>query len=194
MEAEAVIEAFRAPDRIWARAELLARPSPVPATKGLYGWYFDESPDARLGSPGTTSDGWSLLYVGIAPARAGSSSNLRKRIRHHVSGNARGSTLRLTLGSFLAERLGLITVPASGKLHFGSGEAALNAWLDAHARVAWVEHSEPWTVEGEVVRALDLPLNRAHNFAHPAYPIVGAARAALRSRALSISGAEPPMR
>jgi hypothetical protein len=123
-----------------------------------------------------------LLYLGIAPGRPNSAANLRKRLRNHLSGNARGSTLRLTLGSLLCDELELSPVPASGKLHFGVHEKVLDHWLDVHARVAWVEHPEPWTVEGDLVRELGVPLNRDHNQAHPAYSLVGAARAAVRAR------------
>ena len=29
------------PSRLWTRAEVLARPCPVPATAGIYTWFFD---------------------------------------------------------------------------------------------------------------------------------------------------------
>ncbi len=181
MNASNVVEVFRNPPRLYTRAELTAPPSPVPPSHGIYGWYFDVLPHASIHGIGTFVGPWSLLYIGIAPGRPGSASNLRKRLRNHLTGNARGSTLRLSLGSLMAEQLGLTVVPASGKVSFGATETLLSDWLDDHARVVWVEHPEPWTVEAEVVRALRVPLNRDHNQAHPFYAAMGELRAARRT-------------
>jgi hypothetical protein len=82
------------------------RPSPVPASPGVYAWYFAELPPG-LSTEGCISRGnLSLLYVGISPKRptvdggAPSRQTLRSRVRYHYRGNAEGSTLRLTLGCF----------------------------------------------------------------------------------------------
>ena len=182
MDAKEIIEAFRAPSRLWTRGELTTRPSPIPPANGIYGWYFDELPSPGIPDIGTIVGPWALLYIGIAPGSPGSASNLRKRLRNHLTGNARGSTLRLTLGCLLAERLGISPFVASGKLHFGEAESNLSAWLDVHARVTWVEHPEPWSVEADVVRGLGVPLNRAHNDAHAFYPVVGDARKRMRDQ------------
>ena len=32
------------PDRVWSRAEVLGRPSPVPAVAATYAWYFNQLP------------------------------------------------------------------------------------------------------------------------------------------------------
>lgn len=183
MDADDVVEWFRNPAGFWTRQSLMAKPCPIPAAPGLYGWYFDELPDPGMPGIGTRVGAWSLLYIGIAPGRPGSASNLRRRLRNHLSGNARGSTLRLSLGALLAERLGLVPEPASGKLSFGASESILSEWLDAHARVAWLAHPEPWTVEPAVVRALGVPLNRGHNEIHPFHAAMGEARFAMRQRA-----------
>ncbi len=74
--------------------------------------YFDQV------SPGVLIDGChkatldhTLLYVGIAPKEAKeqavkpSIGTLRHRKRDHFSGNAEGSTLRLTLGCLLSDAL-----------------------------------------------------------------------------------------
>ena len=106
-------EALLHPDRLTSGGEVLARPSPVPAAAGVYAWYFDQvPPGVPVRGCHSMSDG-GLLYVGIspkAPPRAGgtpSRQTLRTRIRYHYRGNAAGFTLRLTLGSLLAERLGI---------------------------------------------------------------------------------------
>ncbi len=178
-----ILAAFRRPMRVFTRPELIADPSLIPAAPGIYGWYFNEMPHPDLPGVRTRFDEWSLLYIGIAPGRAGSNSNLRTRINTHLRATARRSTLRLTLGSLLKERLELQPSPASGKISFGSGEIGISNWLDAYARIAWVECPEPWEVEAEVVRALGVPLNRAHNQAHPFYPTLGELRRASRVQA-----------
>jgi len=76
-----------------------------------------------------TRDGLTLLYAGISPkkpptnGRAPSKEALRSRIYTHYTGNAEGSTLRLTLGCLLAERLDLeLRRYGSGtRMHFGIG-------------------------------------------------------------------------
>jgi hypothetical protein len=39
-----VIDALQHPERLWTRAEVLERPSPVPPLPGIYGWHFTEPP------------------------------------------------------------------------------------------------------------------------------------------------------
>jgi hypothetical protein len=98
-----VIRALQHPARLRTRAEVLDRPSPVPAVAGIYGWHFVTPPAEQL-------DANRLLYVGIAPRRMSSrtsSQSLRTRIRYHVRGNAEGSTLRLTLGCLLGQEGGV---------------------------------------------------------------------------------------
>jgi hypothetical protein len=97
---------------IHTRAEVLARPRPVPREPGVYRWWFDELPHEDITIAGCkTRDGLILLYAGISPkeppknGRPPSRETLRSRIRTHYKGNAAGSTLRLTLGCLLAERL-----------------------------------------------------------------------------------------
>jgi hypothetical protein len=82
---------------------------PGAAAAGVYAWYFDRVP------PGVPVDGCHivdnahLLYVGISPkadpANGGAPSRqtVRRRLRQHFRGNAKGSTLRLTLGCLLAD-------------------------------------------------------------------------------------------
>ena len=97
-----------------------------------------------------------------------STQNLRKRVRYHFRGNAAGSTLRLTLGCLLG--LELRRVGSGKRMTFGkAGEAVLSQWMAEHARVCWLEHPEPWTVESDLIARLDLPLNldqNRHNVFH----------------------------
>ena len=85
---------------IHSRAEVLARPCPVPREPGVYGWWFRDLPaDINIANC-ETRDGLTLLYAGISPkkppsnGRAPSKEALRSRINTHYTGNAEGSTLR----------------------------------------------------------------------------------------------------
>lgn len=157
------------PPSLHARREIVGGADLVPRSAGVYAWYFRGLDDLVPLHACHEVDHFRLLYVGIAPSRAGSSSTLRSRIRYHCRGNASGSTLRLTLGSLLADQLGLQLrrVGQSGRLHFHEGEERLSEWMGANARVSWVEVEQPWNVEAEVVQALNLPLNIQHNAGHP---------------------------
>jgi hypothetical protein len=58
------------PERLFSRAEVLQRPSPVPTSNGLYAWYFREVPPVIPTDGCLTVDGKTLLYLGIAPDKA----------------------------------------------------------------------------------------------------------------------------
>lgn len=154
MEATALVS----PVRLWSAQEIQARPSPVPAAAGVYGWHFKQPPHPDL-------DAERLLYVGIAPrymANRTSTQNLRKRVRYHYRGNAAGSTLRLSLGCLLG--LELRRVGSGKRMTFGKvGEATLSQWMADNAQVCWIEHSEPWDLESRLIAQLDLPLNLDQN-------------------------------
>ncbi|QKW62574.1 hypothetical protein HUT15_19730 [Streptomyces sp. NA03103] len=174
MEAVALVS----PDRLWSAQEVLARPSPVPAAAGVYGWHFEQPPHTDL-------DAERLLYIGIAPrymANRTSTQNLRKRVRYHYRGNAAGSTLRLTLGCLLGMELRRV---GSGKrMTFGkAGEAALSQWMADNARVCWIERSEPWDLESQLIAQLDLPLNLDQNRHNAFHTRLKELRAQARQRA-----------
>jgi hypothetical protein len=167
---------------------VLQHPCPVPAVSGVYGWFFREVPPSVEGC--ITQNDSTLLYVGIAPhppSKTGkvSSSTLRSRIRQHYRGNASGSTLRLTLGCLLAERLGieLCRTGAKNRLTFAAGEQSLSEWMSANAFVCWVEHPRPWEIEREIIVKLLPPLNLAGNRAHPFYASLSALRRDMRRKA-----------
>lgn len=158
------------PDRLLDRSSALARPSPVPAASGLYAWFFRETPGHVPTVDCLRSDDLNLLYVGIAPSRSTSKSNLRKRIRQHYTADAYGSTLRQTLGVLLADQSGFpIRRVGNGdrKTLTHLGEQWLDRWMDRNALVAWVEHPEPWEVEEKVFAEVPLPLNIQGNRHHP---------------------------
>jgi hypothetical protein len=164
------------PARLWSQAEVFQRPCPVPSCSGLYGWYFKKLPyPLDTSQCATRGDNLTLLYVGIAPkaspgdGRPGSSQTLRSRIRYHCRGNAAGSTLRLTLGCLLAERLGiqLRRVGSGNRLTFADGEHRLSAWMAENAYVTWVELDRPWLAEGQLITLLNVPLNLDQNQQHP---------------------------
>jgi hypothetical protein len=179
------------PDRVWSRAEVLGRPSPVPAVAGTYAWYFKQLPAAIDTSRCISWAGLTLLYVGISPKAppasgvGASRQNLRRRLRQHYALNASGSTLRLTLGCLLAEQLGLglRRVGSGTRLTFADGEARLSQWMADNAFVCWVTHERPWELEDALVRTLDLPLNLQGNDGHPFRIYLRAARAAARDHA-----------
>jgi hypothetical protein len=177
------------PQRVWSRSEVLATAA-VPAAPGVYGWYFKEVPSG-VPTAGCVAHGdLTLLYVGISPKRPPvnggkpSSQNLRTRIRYHYRGNAEGSTLRLTLGCLLSERLGisLWRVGSGTRLTFSDGEQALNEWMAQNAFVSWTVTPEPWLLEEELIRSVTLPLNLDQN-RHSFCPQLSMVRRAAREEA-----------
>src|SRR4051812_45024264 len=104
-------ESLLSPVHLYSRGEVLARPSPVPEAPGVYAWYFREIPRDVPISGCVQSRDYTLLYIGISPSappnngKRPSTQSLVKRIRYHYRGNAEGSTLRLTLGCLLQDKL-----------------------------------------------------------------------------------------
>jgi hypothetical protein len=131
------------------------------------------------------------LYVGISPSRPPtngkppSQQNLRKRLRYHFRGNAEGSTLRLTLGTLLAQPLGiqLGRVGSGTRRTFAGGEQVLSEWMAQHAKVCWMAHPTPWEEEERLIGTLDLPLNLAGNWRHPFAAQLSALRSAAKAQA-----------
>jgi hypothetical protein len=105
-----------------------------------------------------------------------------------MQGNAEGSTLRLTLGCLLSERLGiqLRRVGSGKRMTFGEGEAALSAWMDENAFVCWMVCEQPWKVEQQIISSVNLPLNLDQNRHHPYCSQLSACRAAARERARAL--------
>jgi len=141
----------------------LTRPSDAntsPKEKGIYGWYFTPGSLPVPSAPYEATEGYELLYVGIAPKDAVSKSLLRPRLVRHATGDASRSTLRLTVGVLLTEELGLILGIHQGRTNWGpDGEARLTRWMNEHARIAWAVDPTPWVAEDELLAAATLALN-----------------------------------
>lgn len=147
----------------------------VPSEKGIYAWLFTHGRLPVPDAPYAHANGFDLLYVGIAPKKPSSkgkesASRLRSRIRSHCKGDASRSTLRLTLGVLLAEELNLSLGIHKGRLNWGAdGEVRLTGWINAYARMTWVEIETPWVVEDELLLHATVALNidgRTDAFSH----------------------------
>jgi hypothetical protein len=191
MDIRDILEGLVQPPRLWSQGEVLARPSPLPSHPGIYGWYFKELPWPIDTTGCVTWDGCTLLYGGIAPkappanGRPPSQQSLRQRIGYHYTGNAAGSTLRLTLGCLLAERLGiqLRRVGSGRRFTFAGGEGKLSAWMADNAYVTWVETQRPWLAEQQFIASVSLPLNLDQNRHHAFHQQLTTVRADARSTA-----------
>ncbi len=169
---------------LYSREEAIANPCPIPNQKGIYAWFFRDIPKLVPLDNCYTRDGFTLLYIGIAPSSSTSKSNLRKRIKtQHLKGNAYGSTLRLTLGCILEEHLNITLKQYGTRVFFGDDEEVLNDWLNKNARVAYLIDDEPWEIEESMINQLDLPLNLEHNKQHPFYAILKKIRSEARKKA-----------
>ena len=162
------------PEKLYSRAEVLLKDCPVPSCSGIYAWFFKEIPPYVPIEGCIEFQDKHLLYVGISPKKPpgmgkSSSQNLRKRIRNHYSGNAEGSTLRLTLGCLLSGKLGieLRRVRGGRRITFHEGEEVISEWMGENAYVSWMVHEEPRRVEEQAIRQLSLPLNLRDNESHP---------------------------
>jgi hypothetical protein len=183
---ELEIAAFLHPTHLYSREQVLAGPSPVPASPGVYGWWFRNLP-APVDIQGCIRNGGlPLLYIGISPSRppsnggAPSRQNLRKRLRQHYDRSAEASTLRRTLGCLLADELGLQLrrVGSTGRrTTFTDGEQVLSAWMAENAFVSWVVRDRPWELEDALIDGLELPLNLKGNSRSAFHPALTRARA-----------------
>ena len=183
------------PERLFSRAEVLSRPCPIPAKRGVYAWYFSSIPDGVPTDGCLSVHGHTLLYVGISPKNDSSTQDLRKRISYHYRGNAEGSTLRLTLGVLLGGQndFPLRRVGSGNRMTLTHlGEQWLDQWLAQNARVCWVEHPQPWVLEDELLREVSLPLNLQGNAHHGFSPRLSemrlAAKAAARAMPIAQEG------
>ncbi|RYE43368.1 MAG: hypothetical protein EOP24_28625, partial [Hyphomicrobiales bacterium] len=108
--------------------------------------------------------------------------NIRKRIKTHYTGNAAGSTLRLTLGCLVADEVGieLRRVGSGRRYTFHTGETLLSKWMAENALISWIAHEEPWELEDRLIAGLDVPLNLDGNSRNFFYLQLKAARAAAK--------------
>lgn len=193
---QSVIDSFLGAD-LHTRDEVLAKPSPLPSSSGVYGWWFRELPTTLDTTACVKRNGLTLLYTGISPrkppanGRPPSKETLRSRVTYHYTGNAEGSTLRKTLGCLLALELGieLRRVGSGKRITFIDGEQTLSTWMGANALVGWLVHPEPWILEQQLIGTIDVPLNLDGNRHNRFHPELTAARAAAVARARSL----PPL-
>ena len=154
-----------------------------PAQPGLYAWWAipDHLGDASPAIPPVLvgADGWSLLYVGIAPNSPSSSRNLAVRIgRDHEGGTIGNSTFRQSLAALLRRSLALEPLAGYDRSRLVN-EAPLTSWMDEHCGLTLVIAQAPWRYERAVIARLDPPLD-IRDGTHPFREEVQAARSALR--------------
>lgn len=160
----------------------------VPEVSGIYAWCFKaedllgEAVAKRFSSVG--SEGLILFYLGIAPDEETSDGNLRERLKKHMEGTARKSTLRYSLGALLVDILHLEVVPHGGrKLSFGATEGILSEWIREHGHLSWIMHENPWDAEKSLITVLHPPLNLQDNPFNPFKNLLELKRKRLRERA-----------
>ena len=189
-----VAEDVLSPKKLWSRAEVVgSRPSPVPKTAGLYAWYFKQVPGTIDTRGCHVSNGMPMLYVGIAPKKPyadgrRSKTTLHQRVRYHYTGNAEGSTLRLTLGCLLSAEL------AIELRRVGSGTQGPSQMVSERYQAGWPptrscagpQDTEPWTLEEELISRYDLPLNLNQNKQNAFHPELSAARRVAKQRAAEL--------
>jgi GIY-YIG catalytic domain-containing protein len=85
-----------------------------------------------------------LLYIGVAPNKQDNPDirqTFHSRIRRHHRGDAKGSTLRRTLGVLLEPQSGfpLRRVGSGNRITLTpAGEDYLNQWMEENAFVVWL--------------------------------------------------------
>ena len=184
-----ILDRLARPGRLFTSTEVRGRSSCVPREQRFYGWYFHEVPETVPCAGCEVRDRATLLYVGIAPESDSSRKNLRSRLAEHFRGNAYGSTLRLSLGCLLGDRLGIeLRRTASGKrMTFGPGERSLSDWLAQHALITFSVVAAPWRFEAQIINAISLPLNLEHNERHEFHGVLSALRSSSKKRARALS-------
>jgi hypothetical protein len=173
----------------------LARRKPsqggAPAQPGLYAWWADLDAVGELPLTITPGSTLGLLYVGSAPARAGSSQTLRDRIcGKDLRGSPAESPFRRTLCALLWQRERWeLTHEAKRILLTADAAASLAAWQAEHLKVSWVVNAAPWPQKPLVAKAMDAPLNLAEDRNHPYNWLLSEARQRLRTAALGAPAA-----
>jgi hypothetical protein len=131
--------------------------------RGVYGIFFAEEErvlercgyldfDDRMP---VVVDGAHLLYVGA------SVDPLRRRVLSHLTGNTKGSSLRMTLGALFADDLDLdpISNPRRNYYEFGFGENRLSDWIIGNTSVGFYASDDPYGAERRILTSVAVPLN-----------------------------------
>ena len=173
----------------------LARQKPsqggAPAQPGLYAWWADLDTIGELPLMIAPGSALGLLYVGNAPARAGSSQTLRDRIcGKDLRGSPAESPFRRTLCALLWQREHWeLTHEAKRMLLTAGAAAGLTAWQAEHLKVSWFVDAAPWTQKPLVAKAMAAPLNLAGDRNHPYSWLLSEARQRLRTAAMGAPAA-----
>jgi hypothetical protein len=168
------------PVALTSPAELADDPGVVPSEPGVYGWWFDQAPSIIPLAGAVQQGRWRWLYVGISNARPAGQPDLRATLSEQVGGSVGSSLLRLTLAVLLQSELRLsFARGAFGRLLLvRDGEARLSRWMNEHARVTWLVHTEAKAVRDYALSLrARLPLN-IEGSEHPFAKRLMAARAA----------------
>jgi len=179
------------PPHLWRGSTLKRDKSVVPCRKGVYAWYFNLSGELPFPDP-LCVDGRALLYIGIAGQNASSSDTLRARVvSQHLlgAGHAEGSTLRRSVGCFLADRLGIhLQRKGTSTVWFNEdGEDILSQWLVLNTSVAWIVDEKPWEVETAMFQkhGKSLLFNIRDNPSNPFREILSELRSRCRKEAFA---------
>jgi hypothetical protein len=174
------------PQKLYARDEILTRPSPVLKQPGIYAWYIRNLPDIVPTADCHHHQELPLVYVGI-------SKNLQKRLKQHLKGPTNSSTFRRTLGSLLVDELSLIPrMVGKNKFNFGRTEEKLSQWIAQNCAVVWVAHPTPREIELEILNSdLSIPLNVEGNKDHPFQFSLKALRRTLKAKAVGDRAPSP---
>ena len=161
------------PSRLYTAREVL---SMAPGMPGVYAFYFDEPPPGIDPAGCHHYDGRWLLYVGKA-------TRLRRRLGNDLVRNAAVSTLRLSLGCLLSDKLGLqLQRLPTGKRNFAAGEK----------QIAWVATEHAAKLESAIITSdIRLPLNIEDNPCAATTAVCKAARDRARRAADSTQGQRP---
>jgi hypothetical protein len=157
-------------------------PNPLPTAGGVYLFCSNNEWLAeKLGSPTFAS---SALPTGYHPLYIGSAANLQRRIRSHVGRSSVASSMRGSLGTILAEQIGLTPLASDvgGELWFAE-EAILSGWIDRYCLVGVRETSSPLTLEKALVVSEKPPLNISYLKTTPLARRLIRARASVRAEA-----------
>lgn len=125
----------------------------LPRTAGLYAWWAPPSVLPSFPGPVNPADpGCRLLYLGKA-------TRLRTRITSNHLRRSGSSTLRRTLAGLLMPTEGYRTMWSDRVILVPEDEERLTGWMNKHLALTWTEHSDPLSVEGELISMWRPPLN-----------------------------------
>lgn len=158
----------------------------VPTAPGIYAAMIEDG-DGLLAPHGffdleqrslVTMGQHQVLYLGAT------SRGLSLRLASHLFGDARQSTLRMTLGGLLLEALDLTVFGTVGQnyYHFGPGEDRLTSWIQDHLTFAFRETDHPLDEEVSLIGTMRPPLNITQQRARPFAKRLMALRSDLSAR------------